>query len=439
MFRNFLIRNGRATQSFLGKNSMKNNSTPVVMLSVLLLTLTLTSTTIPAYSNTPQTHSRAAKGLDDMFDDVATSVPGFGGMYLDGNTLKVYLTDPAQKVMAEHAIGAVFGAARIPAGGVQTLKGTYGFHQLHAWYNHIGAVFNIQGVVYKYIDENANILTVAVENQGLVASVQTEVSTTGVPQSAVNIVTADPIYTQVTLQDQVRPIQGGLQIQFSNFLCSISYNAVRGGVAGFVTASHCTDIQGGVEGTLYYQPLTASNTFIGTEIADPTYTKATCTAAGVKGNHVCRYSDTSFEQLASGVQQTVGAIEQTDTVNTGSLTIAGNFRVVSEGPSLVGQTVNKVGRTTGWSQGQVTNTCVNTGVSGSKIVQLCQDWVSATVGPGDSGSGVFAITSGSDVQLRGTLWGGNGAGTIFVYSPIANIQRSDELGPISTCASGFTC
>src|SRR5207245_11246292 len=141
-----------------------------------------------------------------------------------------------------------------------------------------------------------NRLTVAVENQGLVASVQTEVSTAGVPQSAVNIVTADPIYTQVTLQDQVRPIQGGLQIQFSNFLCSISYNAVRGGVAGFVTASHCTDIQGGVEGTLYYQPLTASNTFIGTEIADRTYTKATCTTAGAKGHHGRRYNDTAFER-----------------------------------------------------------------------------------------------------------------------------------------------
>src|SRR5437879_5238977 len=202
MFRNFLIRNGRATQSFLGKNSMKNNSTTVVTLTVLLLTLTLISTTIPAYANTPQTHSRAAKGLDDMFDDVATSVPGFGGMYLDGNTLKVYLTDPAQKVMAEHAIGAVFGAARIPAGGVQTLKGAYGFHQLHTWYNHLGAVFNIQCVVYTDIDEKANRMTVAVESQGLLASVHTDVSTADVPQDAVNIVMADPIYTQVTLQDQ---------------------------------------------------------------------------------------------------------------------------------------------------------------------------------------------------------------------------------------------
>src|SRR5256885_3942246 len=417
---------------------MKNDSTTVALLTLLLQTLTHNNPTITVFA-VPVTHARAAKGLDDMFDDVATSVPGFGGMYLDGNTLKVYRTDRSQKVMDEHAIGAVFGAARIPAGGVQTLKGTYGYHQLHTWYNHIGAVFNIQGVVYTDIDEKANRLTVAVENQGLAASVQTEVSTAGVPQDAVNIVMADPIYTQVTLQDQVRPIQGGLQIQFSNFLCSISYNAVRNGVAGFVTASHCTDVQGGVEGTLYYQPLTASNTFIGTEIADPVYTKSACTMAGIRGNHVCRYSDTSFEQLATGVQQSLGSIEQTNSVNSGSLTIAGSFRVTSEGPSLVGQTVNKVGRTTGWSQGQVTNTCVNTGVSGSKIVQLCQDWVSATVGPGDSGSGVLAITSGSHGRLRGARLGGNGAGTGFVYSPIANIQRSDELGQISTCASGFPC
>ncbi len=336
--------------------------------------------------------------MDNMFDDVATLMPGFGGMYLDGNVLKVYITDIGQKAMAENAIGAVFGGERIPVGGVQTLKGTYGFHQLHAWYNQIGAVFNIQGVVYTDIDEKANRLTVAVENQALIIPVQREISNS-----------------------------------------SISYNAVRSGTAGFVTASHCTDHQGGVESTLYYQPLTASNTFIGTEIADPVYTKNACTLAGIRGNHVCRYSDTSFEQLATGVQQSLGSIEQTNSVNSGSLTIAGSFRVTSEGPSIVGQTVNKVGRTTGWSQGQVTNTCVNTGVSGSKIVQLCQDWVSATVGPGDSGSGVFAITSGSDVQLRGTLWGGNGAGTVFVYSPIANIQRSDELGQISTCASGFAC
>jgi hypothetical protein len=75
---------------------------------------------------------------------------------------------------------------------------------------------------------------------------------------------------------------------------------------------------------------------------------------------------------------------------------------------------------------------VNTGVSGTNIVQLCQTFVDAGVGGGDSGSNVFQITSGSNVKLAGGLWGGNGAGTMFVYSPFGNITRAGELGPLTT-------
>ena len=92
--------------------------------------------------------------------------------------------------------------------------------------------------------------------------------------------------------------------------------------------------------------------------------------------------------------------------------------------------MNKVGRTTGWTQGAVTNTCVNTGVSGTKIVQLCQTFVSAGVGAGDSGSDVFGLTGGSSVRLLGVLWGGNSGGTLFVYSPITQVEQ--ELGPLTT-------
>ena len=33
-------------------------------------------------------------------------------------------------------------------------------------------------------------------------------------------------------------------------------------------------------------------------------------------------------------------------------------------------------------------------------------------------------------MLLGNLWGGNSSGTVFVYSPIANIER--ELGALAT-------
>jgi hypothetical protein len=83
-----------------------------------------------------------------------------------------------------------------------------------------------------------------------------------------------------------------------------------------------------------------------------------------------------------------------------------------------------VGRTTGWTQGKVTNTCVNVGVSGTTIVQLCQNLVSARLGAGDSGSPVFK--GSTNVTLSGILWGGNSSGTQYVYSPISNIEK--ELG-----------
>ena len=68
------------------------------------------------------------------------------------------------------------------------------------------------------------------------------------------------------------------------------------------------------------------------------------------------------------------------------------------------------------------NTCVNTSVQGSQIMQLCQTFVAAAVGSGDSGSPVYS-GSGS-VTLVGILWGG-GTNT-FAFSPLRSIK--DELG-----------
>jgi hypothetical protein len=71
-------------------------------------------------------------------------------------------------------------------------------------------------------------------------------------------------------------------------------------------------------------------------------------------------------------------------------------------------------------------------VSGTTITLLCQTLVSSSgtiVGSGDSGSPVFQISSGSDVTLTGILWGGNSSGTMFVFSPLKNVQ--DELGSMT--------
>jgi len=376
--------------------------------------------------------------LDELFGQVAAKVPEFGGMYRQGSTWVVYLTNPARQAAAVAAIQAVFGSSFDTRGGVRVLPATYGFGQLAAWHARMGGLFNIRGVLLTDIDEAANRLKVGVDGSSFAASmVQARLIQLGIPRASVDLVRLQPLVPTATLRDQIRPIEGGIQIAFSIYLCTLGFNAVRTGVNGFVVNSHCTDVQGQVTGTQHYQPSVANGNLIGTEIADPAWDPMKC-PLGLTG-HLCRYSDTAYSQRAAGVTADQGFIAQTTAVNSGSLTISGQFRIVSKGPSVVGDVVNKVGRTTGWSQGQVTATCVDVIVLGSLNADVCQDEVSASVGAGDSGSPVFAITSGNDVQLRGILWGGSLDGTTFVYSPIANIERADELGPLTVCAVGFTC
>ena len=64
---------------------------------------------------------------------------------------------------------------------------------------------------------------------------------------------------------------------------------------------------------------------------------------------------------------------------------------------------------------------------------LCQNFVEdddVIVQGGDSGSPVFRIEGGTNVTLLGNLWGGNSSGTLFVYSPLSNIEG--ELGALQT-------
>jgi len=372
---------------------------------------------------------RAAQAPD--VGTLARTVPGFGGLFIDNGVPTVYLTDVTKRGAAERALGAFAQSRGFAPGDIRVLQGRYAYGDLDRWSRAVTfEAFDQGGVVFVDLDEAANRVLVGVERGASHANVRSLAARLGVPDEAVVVRETDPIVYATTLQDQVRPVVAGVQIHFGNFLCSIGFNAVSGGQNSFVTASHCTNTQGGVEGTQYFQSLSSQpNSFIGTEVADPAYVRGGKGSACPKSRR-CRFSDASRAAYAAGVSFTLGGIAQTSGPNNGSLTITGSFSVTSEGNAVVGDVVNKVGRTTGWTQGVVTNTCVNTGVSGSNIVQLCQTFVNAGVGGGDSGSDVFGLTGGNSVRLLGILWGGNGAGTQFVYSPITNVEQ--ELGPLTT-------
>jgi len=391
-----------------------------------------------ASNGTPQTSASnvgGARTLDDLFEQIAQAVPGFGGMFYDERgDLYVYLLDPTQQALAETATAFVFGPGRVPKERVHVLQGEYPFSELKKWHDRMVDVLAIRGVVFTDIDESKNRLTVGVHDPGTIGVVRQELDRLGVPQAAAKVEQTEPITFATTLQDRVRPLLGGLQINFSTYACTLGFNAIRAGLGGFVTNSHCTNTQGGVEGTIYHQPIASGVTNrIGVETVDPPFSTGGLCPAGRR----CRYSDSAFAQRDAGIGADLGFLERTSAL--GSIQIAGSYRIAGTVAfPVLGELLNKVGRTTGWSQGTVSATCqdIDAWENGQDtgITLLCQDMVAAGVGGGDSGSPVFRITnspSANDVNLYGILWGGNQAGTAFVFSAISQVQFGGELGPLT--------
>jgi len=364
-------------------------------------------------------------------DELARQVPGFGGFYLDGTgTPTVHLTRGSDRGNAERALAGYLAARGLGPAALQVQEGRYGWQQLERWQEAatIAAFEAAATAVFVDNDETVNRIVIGVEDLNGMGQVRAAIARSGLPDEAVIIQRAEPIALVATLQNVVtRPVQAGVQINFPGFVCSVGFNATSGGQNSMITASHCTNTQGGVEDTPYWQPLQSSQpTQIAREVDDPVYLK---NGPGCPKGRSCRRSDAARALYINGISGAVGTIAKTTAL--GSLEVNGTFTITSDdanNSTPVGATVNKVGRTTGWTAGTMTNKCVNTGVQGSRIVQLCQNFVTAGVAGGDSGSDVFLITGGTSVRLLGVLWGGGGGQ--FVFSPLQNVIQ--ELGPLTT-------
>jgi hypothetical protein len=326
------------------------------------------------------------------------------------------------------AVGALALVARTPVLEAQ------GRSDLEARHQRLLPLFELSDVVYTDADEARGRLVVGVLNRGAEGRVRGRLRALGIDSQSVDVVETEPIFALATLRDWTSPLVGGLQIRFSQYLCSLGFIAENSkSEKGFVTASHCSDRQGAVDGTTYYQPLAPDeNDWIGNEIADPPYVRGGACPKGKK----CRQSDANFSLTSDARELNLGVIAQT-TGGPGSLEISPtnpSFNIMGEGVATPGTAVDKVGRTTGWTRGNVTGTCVNTGVQGSTIVLICQTFVTnnggVIVDSGDSGSPAFISLGNNNATLVGILWGGNQSGTQFVYSPMANIEA--ELGLLKT-------
>jgi hypothetical protein len=414
---------------------------PALAAGMLLLVTACSDQNQPAAPDQPDAAAARATppGPGPNPNALARGVPGFGGFFYDqGGTPVMYLKDAGQRGNAERALTPYLQQHGLAAARIQVRAGRFSWTELEGWQAKVSTeALKLPGAVFVDADEAANQVTIGVE-RGKGGRVRSALARLGLPAAATSVVETDPVTFAVaprpsgtSLQSRVRPIRGGVQINFPGFLCTLGFSAISGTQRSFITNSHCTNVQGGVNNTPYWQPLQSVDpTQIATEVQDPTYTS---TRPGCPSGRVCRRADASRARYdinaADASLVAFGKIAKTARPSKASLAITGQFSITNEGEAVAGQTVNKVGRTTGWSQGRVTAVCANTNVSGSNITELCQDFVSAAVGSGDSGSPVFAITSGDNVTLLGILWGGSGSSS-FVFSPLSNVEG--ELGALTT-------
>lgn len=393
--------------------------------------------------------------VEDPLEQLSREVPQFGGLYLEpdlaaaGNPRKsrvanLYLTAGGNRAHGIDAARRFLGRNRIQLTDVRVLPAKYTYSELLAWKRQIKDVLAVEGVVMLDLDEAKNDLFIGVLSGEAEAGVRSFLRATSVPMSAVRMRVVPPIRRLSTLQDYRRPIEAGRQIEYSYYTCTLGFNASLSGSflfatesdRTFVTASHCTDVQGGVESTSYSQ----GAGFIGTEIADPSY----FTGGECPTSRVCRYSDAAMVKYDPSAEWDPAAIARTSSgITTSSSQPTVTF--YNEATALVNSYVGKMGRTTGYTSGAVTSTCFDGNVANSNVTQLCQVVSQARSAPGDSGgpamifySLFFGIPdSGWGADLYGVLWGGFGS-TAFIYSPIAAVHN--ELGAFqAVCASDWFC
>jgi hypothetical protein len=444
--------------------------------------------------------AEATGTLEDLFTAVAMEMPEFGGMYVDEekDTLYVYWRDGSEPAAPEiEELRAILGDMDLP-GKVQVLPASFGFLELKQWHDSMAEhVLKLPGVTLIGIDDANNQLLIGVEDSqalDLIGRVEQQLAELDIPREAVNLIEVGPMELDTSLNDHHRPLVGGLKIigrfqprvrpdvlpptEVETTGCTLGFNAIRRGVSGFVTNSHCSARLGRVDSTIYYQPeaqgpagdVIVANQ-IGIETVDPPFRRSLgCFLGTVR----CRNSDSNFSRLAGPIVIDDDVLFPVDAAlgfiarpALGAETWDGvsRFRIIAERTPVTGASVTKVGQVTGRTQGTVrlrASVPIRIGIVRIGIPRVVgipplarpvsfpvfgllvlRNQVLATYdrAGGDSGAPVIGARAPDppgnpiDTSLAGIHRGF--IGPFAVFSPIRGVEA--DLGPLNTCAPPLAC
>lgn len=376
---------------------------------------------------------RIERGAEDEVLRLEKFLPGLGGVYVDGPNIVVFIPEDlnraeAQKRLALGAVGLNIDERTrqrmIRGDHVVFRTGRFAFSQLVAWSDaDAGGTQRLPGVVGIDANEGTNHLTIFVRDASAEPRVTAAALSAGIPKDAIEFEIASGMRSVSGLREKYRPTGGGIQIANSNGnLCTLGLNTTQGDDdKGFYTASHCSPspIGLGYLGDVLYQHTYASGYALGAVTINPAWD---ATGTNCAGETLCAQVDAMYVSYdtVSHWSSKVALMTGLANYSGGTLAIGSlsgwwtNINLSTASTSYwEGIDVDKVGRTTGWSRGQLEHTCSHLTLDSATVKEhrvLCADIVKgAYAGQGDSGAPVFIghDDSNSQVDALGILFGVN--------------------------------
>jgi hypothetical protein len=241
-----------------------------------------------------------------------------------------------------------------------------------------------------------------------------------------------------TIRDRRRPFEGGLKIvNDSGIPCTLGFNVKVSGFDGWITNSSCTNtfssssIDTDTEG---FQPDASTiNNRIGFEFRD---------YEGIDfGGNKHRYSDASI--FTDDDFSNFGKIIRTEYPKdewgqSGSLVVDNVsepwFEIVDDDRTLmVGMRLHKVGQGTGWTRGELLNTCTDVSCNDFSFscpipagwTLKCQIQSEVYATNSDKGAPMFlqVLFAPTAADLIGIFWGANPQDKVSYISPMSGIRK----------------
>ena len=217
----------------------------LVLLVVTMACRDATESTAPNQDPVP---AAAVQTQAPSLEELASQVPGFGGFYIDGGRPTVFLTDVTGRGAAVQALTPFMRSMGRDPSDLQVRRGDFNYRELTQWFNAASPVaLDMDGTVMVDLDEAHNRVLVGVESAANIGAVRSALARAGLPDRALVVEVMRPIVRVASLQGAATPIWGGVQINFPGYLCTLGFNVTAGGQDSFITNSHCTATQGGVQ------------------------------------------------------------------------------------------------------------------------------------------------------------------------------------------------